>query len=84
MVEKPIKSVEELATVAQREFLSIGERFGGLEERAGAVEKKVDCRIQGGNRFTRPNASGPPRHLRSAWAARKDRGLSGGDGPSPR
>ncbi len=43
MVEKPIKSVEELATLAQREFLSIGERFGGLEERAGAVEKKVDA-----------------------------------------
>jgi len=43
MVEKPIKSVEELATLAQREFFSIGERFGGLEERAGAVEKNVDA-----------------------------------------
>ena len=43
MAEKPIKSVEELATLAQRECLSIGERCGGLEERAGAVEKKVDA-----------------------------------------
>lgn len=42
MVEKPINSVEQLAALTQKEFLSIGERFGGLEERATAVERKVD------------------------------------------
>lgn len=43
MLDKPIKSVEELATLTQKEFLSIGERFGGLENRATALDTKVDA-----------------------------------------
>lgn len=43
MVEKPINSIEELATLSQREFLTIGKRFSGVEERVGTVEKKVDA-----------------------------------------
>jgi hypothetical protein len=42
MVDKPINSLEELATLTQKEFLLVGERFGGLEQRAGALEKRVD------------------------------------------
>jgi hypothetical protein len=41
MVDKPINSLEELATLTQKEVLSVGERFGGLEQRAGALERTV-------------------------------------------
>ncbi len=41
MVDKPINSVEELAALTQKEVLSIGKRFGGVEEHVGAVERKV-------------------------------------------
>jgi hypothetical protein len=42
MVDKPINSLEELATLTQREFLAIGERFGGLEHKVDRLDQKVN------------------------------------------